>query len=362
MLSRNTNKTLLVRFLRLLLPLTLISAGFFYLYLIELNKTIEIHKIGQQSQVHTQKDRLEQRFRGVIGDLRIMSSHHELLKMVDGDVDTVRDLAADYLYISSIRKVCDQIRYLDDSGQEIIRVNFNSGSPETVPTSKLQNKGNRYYFSDAFRLNKGDIFISPLDLNVEHGQLEHPLTPMIRYGTPIVDSKGRKTGIVLLNYLGQDLLKSFEHSTALSHEEMMLLNTEGYWLRSSKPEEEWGFMFDDRKELRFQRRYPAEWRKIQSDEEGQILTEAGLFTFITIRPLTEEIRNNSKVELKPDNPLADYHWKLVLRISDVALRATSALIRKTFMMLFLITFFVLCIVSAVAASAQNKKNSGKSAA
>ena len=87
--SRNANKPLLLRFLRLLLPLTLISAGFFYLlYLIELNKTIEIHKIDQQSRIHVQKDRLEQGFRGVIDDLRIMSTHHELLRMVDGKVDT----------------------------------------------------------------------------------------------------------------------------------------------------------------------------------------------------------------------------------------------------------------------------------
>ena len=154
--------------------------------------------------------------------------------MVDGKVDTVRDLTADYLYISSIRKIYDQIRYLDDSGQEIIRVNFNSGSPATVPTAKLQNKGNRYYFSDAFKLDKGDIFISPLDLNIERGQIERPLKPMIRFGTPIVDSMGKKTGIVLLNYLGNNLLKSFERIASHSHEEMMLLNAEGYWLKSPR--------------------------------------------------------------------------------------------------------------------------------
>ena len=161
--NRDVKISLLVRFLRLLLPLTLISAGFFYLlYLIELSKTTEIHKIDQQSRVHIQKEHLEQRFRGVIGDLRILSSHHELLKVVDGDLETVQDLATDYLYISSIRKVYDQIRYLDHTGQEVIRVNYNSGAPATVPRAKLQSKGNRYYFSDAFKLNEGDIFISPL--------------------------------------------------------------------------------------------------------------------------------------------------------------------------------------------------------
>ncbi|MCG7983233.1 MAG: ATP-binding protein [Candidatus Thiodiazotropha lotti] len=356
MLNSNVNLSLLVRFLRLLLPLTLISAGFFYiLYLIEFNKTIEINKIDQQSRVDVQKERLEQSFRGVIGDLRIMSTHHELLKLVDGDIGTVQDLASDYLYISSIRKVYDQIRYLDDSGQEIIRVNYNFGAPATVPTAQLQNKGDRYYFSDAFKLNKGEIFISPLDLNVERGQIERPLKPMIRVGTPIVDSQGSKTGIVLLNYLGHDMLKSFDQLTAHSQEAMMLLNAEGYWLKSPEPEEEWGFMFEERKQLRFQNRYPAEWQRIQNKEAGQFLTEAGLFTFRTIRPIREEISNHSGESPNSETAFSDYHWKLVFMISDTSLQATSNSNHKTFIILFLITTFVLGIVSAVAANAQNKK-------
>ncbi|MCG7866770.1 MAG: hypothetical protein JAY74_10405, partial [Candidatus Thiodiazotropha taylori] len=360
--NNDAKLSLLVRFLRLLLPLTLISAGFFYiLYLVEFNKSLEINKIDQQSRINIQKERLEQSFQGVIGDLRIMSTHHELLKLVDGDVVTVQDLVADYLSISSTRKVYDQIRYLDDSGQEIIRINYNSGAPATVPNVKLQNKRNRYYFSDAFKLNKGEIFISPLDLNVERGEIERPLKPMIRFGTPIVDSQGRKTGIVLLNYLGNDMLKSFDQFTGHSQQAMMLLNNEGYWLKSPEPEDEWGFMFKEREQLRFQNRYPAEWLRIHNEEAGQFLTEAGLFTFRTIRPIEEEISNYGNKRPNTDTDFSDYHWKLVFMISNISLQATSNSNRNTFLILFLITIFVLIIVSAVAANAQNKKSQAEKA-
>ncbi|MBW9268758.1 MAG: hypothetical protein K1566_03860 [Candidatus Thiodiazotropha sp. (ex. Lucinisca nassula)] len=360
--NNDAKLSLLVRFLRLLLPLTLISAGFFYiLYLVEFNKSLEINKIDQQSRINIQKERLEQSFQGVIGDLRIMSTHHELLKLVDGDVVTVQDLVADYLSISSTRKVYDQIRYLDDSGQEIIRINYNSGAPATVPNVKLQNKRNRYYFSDAFKLHKGEIFISPLDLNVERGEIERPLKPMIRFGTPIVDSQGRKTGIVLLNYLGNDMLKSFDQFTGHSQQAMMLLNNEGYWLKSPEPEDEWGFMFKEREQLRFQNRYPAEWLRIHNEEAGQFLTEAGLFTFRTIRPIEEEISNYGNKRPNTDTDFSDYHWKLVFMISSISLQATSNSNRNTFLILFLITIFVLIIVSAVAANAQNKKSQAEKA-
>ncbi len=39
---------------------------------------------------------------------------------------------------------------------------------------------------------KGEIFISPLDLNIEQGKIEQPLKPMLRLGTLIFDSSDKK--------------------------------------------------------------------------------------------------------------------------------------------------------------------------
>ncbi len=75
---------------------------------------------------------------------------------------------------------------------------------------KLQNKKNRYYFRDVFKLNQGEVFVSPLDLNIERGEIEQPLKPMIRFGTPIFDKYSNKRGIVLLNYLGSKLLNRYK--------------------------------------------------------------------------------------------------------------------------------------------------------
>ena len=50
----------------------------------------------------------------------------------------------------------------------------------------LQNKKDRYYFQDTMTLEKGQIFISKLDLNMENGVLEQPIKPMLRLGTPVL--------------------------------------------------------------------------------------------------------------------------------------------------------------------------------
>ena len=59
-------------------------------------------------------------------------------------------------------------------------------------------------------LDKGQVFVSPLDLNIERGAIEQPLKPMIRLATPVFDSAGDKRGIVLINYLGAKLISNIE--------------------------------------------------------------------------------------------------------------------------------------------------------
>ena len=71
----------------------------------------------------------------------------------------------------------DQIRYLDRNGREVVRVNYNDGSLAAIPKQHLRGKSGRYYFRDPFVLNRSDVFVSPLDLSIERGEIERPLKP-----------------------------------------------------------------------------------------------------------------------------------------------------------------------------------------
>src|SRR3990172_8154812 len=52
-----------------------------------------------------------------------------------------------------------------------------------------------------------------------------------------------------------------ESSRDVCNRKVMLLNSDGYWLYSAKPEDEWGFMYDDKRERTFGKDAPGEWRK-----------------------------------------------------------------------------------------------------
>jgi PAS domain S-box-containing protein len=200
---------------------------------------------------------------------------------------------------------------------EIVRVNFNNGRPSVVPQEKLQDKKGRYYFDDAFILNEREVFVSPLDLNIERGKIEQPLKPMIRFATPVFDDCGEKRGIVLLNYFGSELLDRFSKQAGDSNpSQAMLLNAAGYWLRGPNHEDDWGFMYEDRKDRTLASVYPDAWERIKSEEFCQFETARGLFTSRTVYPLLEGQRTStgSGEAFSPSMAqleMRTYQWKVV---------------------------------------------------
>jgi len=261
-------------------------------------------------------------FADVVSDLFVLSKQDELSRYLNqGDRQALSVLASEFLAFATLKGVYDQVRFLDATGKELVRVNFNGGAAAIVPPEELQDKGKRYYFTDTLKLKAGEVFVSPLDLNIERGALERPLKPMIRFGTPIVDASGEKRGIVLLNYLGDFLLDRLTSVSVSGLGQTMLLNADGYWLLSPRKEDEWGFMIDARAERSFAHDFPEEWAVIRSDGKGLLQTEHGFFAFETIAPLAPEYRSStgatvagspSRARLDPE----DYVWFLISYVSS----------------------------------------------
>ena len=107
------------------------------------------------------------------------------------------------------------------------------------------------YIKETFKLKMGQVYVSKFDLNVEHEKVSEPRKPVIRFGTVVSDSNGQKKGVVVLNFLGKRLLDMLDDSRLKAAGNLVLLNSDGYWLHGGKPEEEWGFMYDDKKDFTF---------------------------------------------------------------------------------------------------------------
>lgn len=285
-------------------------------------------------------------FQYIISDLLFLSEHNEIKALLNSNsIQTRQNLAKEYLAIVTHKKIYDQARFLNKDGLEIARANLNKGNPVIVLEEKLQNKGSRYYFRDAFRLKKGEIFVSPFDLNVENGQIESPLKPMLRFATPVFDKNNNKQGIVLLNYLGDNLLQKIRKLSVKNSYDIMLLNQKGFWLHSSNPTDEWGFMLEDRKDKTFGKRFPTEWETINSHNNGQFYTDNGLFTFNTVYPLTNE--HKSSANKKYNGNVLEYYWKLISHVPSTVLTTSSKQIITNIQIPFIGLIILMAIIALV---------------
>lgn len=101
-----------------------------------------------------------------------------------------------------------QFRLLDGGpdGRELVRVERPKyGGPiRVVPDDELQAKGGRPYFGATMGLPNGEVAISDFELNVEHGKLQEPHTPVLRMSTPFyLDPSGPPIGMLIVN-IGMD--------------------------------------------------------------------------------------------------------------------------------------------------------------
>jgi PAS domain S-box-containing protein len=90
---------------------------------------------------------------------------------------------------------------VDDGGRELIRVDRSgpNGAVRLVPDAELQQKGDRPYFKETIGLPPGEIHVSALDLNQEHGAVERPFVPTLGIATPLYRPDGKPFGIAIVN-------------------------------------------------------------------------------------------------------------------------------------------------------------------
>jgi PAS domain S-box-containing protein len=334
------NPAIIKQFFKLFLPsLFILLAIVFSSVYPDIKNRLATLEAREVEQIGLSSSNITVEFESITADLKLLANNLSLKRYLDSDGEANRaDVVQTFLDWAREKQIYDQVRYLDASGMETFRINLEKGSPLNVTGNALQNKAGRYFFKDTIKLGRGEIFVSPLDLNIEHDQIEQPYKPMIRFGTPVFDSAGRKRGIVLLNYFGNRMLHNFKKFSAIDQDAMVLLNRDGYWLSAPKAEDEWGFMFKSQRS--FANRFPDEWKAITSGERGNLRTPRGLFVYATVYPLLPQLRSSTGSPLPTGSSekellRGEYFWKIVSYTPPELLPSASLKQYPVFFSLFL---------------------------
>lgn len=274
--------------------------------------------------------------------LRNLSSLQEMLEEdTEGKrLDALHELQETFLSLATNHKIFQQIRFIDSTGLEIIRVNNREGKIWLTPNHLLQNKSDRRYFKEAIHLPVDQIYISPMTLNIEQETLPLPLTPVIRYALPVTDSKGDKRGILVLNIFGKTFLNILEEQQkkVSPGTQYFLLNKNGYFLFHRDSQKTFGFMldrndnfFNDEPGLKDFLLNNSQGVRLRTSEDTYRQT---LFAF-------------KRINLSPEEGTElNYHWLLMTTVDNAELLVGMNEYIQAFVP-FTLFLIVLCIGAAI---------------
>jgi len=230
------------------------------------------YRTEAQHHVEGQMRRIDRFYRHADVMLLALAKSGKALAAIAGDPVAAREIQRLFMDVARSSILYDQIRLLDWHGREVVRMERLAGHLRFVPPEALQAKTSRYYVQQALKLPGGEVYISPFDLNVEHGEVQRPFRATVRFATSLMNEQGILRGLLVLNLSGMSLMSRELSETRLEGEHLLFNAGSPYWFDRL----DGGLRVGSGDML--PRRFPAEWRRINRRPTGQFVTGAGLFS------------------------------------------------------------------------------------
>ncbi|WP_160688060.1 EAL domain-containing protein [Clostridium sp. C2-6-12] len=283
-------KRIIKIYVAIIIPILIIAISIYnYLSKSEIDKTKEILIEVQKQKAKTVQYIIQSNFNEAYENLLVVKNSNDLKNYINySDINTKEDLEQLFLRIVTSKKNFDQIRFLDNNGDEVIRVNSDVKGPYLVSKDKLQNNSNSDYYINTSKLNKDEVFISDMGLNMESGEVEIPYKPIIRICVPIYSSNNIYKGVLVVNYLGQDMLdvlsEEYEDSV-YTFIKPSLINNDGYYLFNSDDMQNFGFALKNEKNNVIYDFDKKLWENIKSKDSGYYEKGNEVYYYMNVKPL-----------------------------------------------------------------------------
>lgn len=203
---------------------------------------------------------------GVAADVRMLTA-------LDRDKAVLESMA---LALLRTRPHVHQVRVLDAEGVETLRFQREAGEPIRVPDDALQDKSHRDYFKAARRLGPGAVYVSRMDLNMEHGAIERPLRPTIRFAARLAGG-----GVIVINLDTSDLLRGIRvgHSFPI-----WVCDGAGNFLIGPSEDHDFAFLLQKERAIGLGDILPELWGVARRSDQGSYATRGERYGFAAHQP------------------------------------------------------------------------------
>lgn len=230
-------------------------------------------------------------------------------------------------------KLYNQLRYIDENGKEIVRVDFDTEKAKIITEDQLQDKSDRNYFIESSAMSKDDMYVSKVELNREGSPptISFPLAPVIRYAVKIFDDiTGDYKGIIIANTSLEEIIADNDIAE-YKDGAIYILSQEGYYISHPDESKRWGGPNNLAHSANFYTDFPELEDIVKKNIFGSTITETDVIAY-------------TEVQLHADQPLKN--WILVKRVPKSVIFAPIESTISQAIWLVIGSFCVLSIVLA----------------
>ncbi|MBN1889387.1 MAG: GAF domain-containing protein [Thermoflexales bacterium] len=206
--------------------------------------------------------------------------------------------------VAKNKKFYRQLRYLDEDGNEMVRVDYRDERVSVASGDELQNEAGATYFIEALKLGPGEMYVSELSLSRKQGQVELPYTPVIHHATPIFDQAGQRRGVFVLNVYADSFLELLKVKGNAGN---YLVDQAGYYLHHPVDAQEFGFDL-------------GTGYNVNQDYAWTMGRATGLAAFTAVDPTKAEIVSLRVIRFDPRQ--TERYWWLMERLPQAEVLAS----------------------------------------
>ncbi len=246
-----------------------------------------------------------------------------------------QEVANDLIELLNKRKKYLYISYIDQTGNEVIRINTQQqGKWKIILGKDLQNKAGFDFFRKGSKLHLADIYMSELSLNEENGVLQKPYTEVIYVSTPIEDITGEKRGIVNIALKSESVFKPVSEWETNKYPDAVnfITNDKGFYIAHSDKKKEWGVRQEKSMKWSILHDFPSNISKKfldKASDSGIIETSNKIVIKLVVYPYLND---------------KDNFWIIASSVSKLSLFAQINKFKSILIILLLATIFTTMIL------------------